>query len=79
VQKGIMLHRKIDSYTDSHPIVKKSVSRLFPKYSHYSTVIVDILYDHFLAANWKEYSNTPLEEYISSFYTLLQEYYEILP
>ncbi|WP_438711791.1 ACP phosphodiesterase [Aquimarina muelleri] len=79
VQRGITLHRKIDSYTDSHPIVKKSVSRLFPKYSHYSTVIVDILYDHFLAANWKEYSNTPLEEYISSFYTLLQEYYEILP
>lgn len=79
VQKGITLHRKIDSYTDSHPIVKKSVSRLFPKYGHYSTVIVDILYDHFLAANWKEYSDTPLEEYISGFYTLLQEYYEILP
>lgn len=79
VQKGITLHRKIDSYTDSHPIVKKSVSRLFPKYSHYSTVIVDILYDHFLAANWKKYSDTPLEEYISSFYALLHEYYEILP
>lgn len=79
VQKGITLHRKIDSYTDSHPIVKKSVSRLFPKYSHYSTVIVDILYDHFLAANWKEYSDTPLEKYISSFYALLHEYYEILP
>lgn len=79
VQKGITLHRKIDSYTDSHPIVKKSVSRLFPKYGHYSAVIVDILYDHFLAANWNEYSNTPLEEYISSFYTLLQEYYDILP
>ncbi len=79
VQKGITLHRKIDSYTDSHPIVKKSVSRLFPKYSHYSTVIVDILYDHFLAANWKKYSDTPLEEYISSFYALLHEHYEILP
>ena len=79
IQKGITLHRKIDSYTDSHPTVRKSVLRLFPKYGHYSTVIVDILYDHYLAAYWNEYSNTPLEIYVSDFYDLLQEYYEILP
>ena len=79
IQKGITLHRKIDSYTDSHLIVKKSVSRLFPKYGHYSSVIVDILYDHYLAANWSEYSQIPLEIYVSNFYDLLQEYYEILP
>jgi len=79
IQKGILLHRKIDSYTDSHPIVRKSVQRLFPKYSHYSTVIVDILYDHYLATYWDEYSSTPLDTYVSDFYTLLQEYYEILP
>lgn len=79
IQQGITLHRKIDSYTDSHAIVRKSVSRLFPKYRHYSTVIVDILYDHFLAANWGEYSETPLEEYVTEFYQLLQENYDILP
>ena len=50
VQKGITLHRKIDSYTDSHPIVRESVLRLFPKYGHYSSVIVDILYDHFFSS-----------------------------
>ena len=32
IQQGITLHRKIDSYTDSHPIVRESVLRLFPKY-----------------------------------------------
>lgn len=79
IQQGITLHRKIDSYTDSHPIVKQSVSRLFPKYGHYSTVIVDILYDHYLAAYWSEYSDVPLSQYVSDFYTLLQEYYELLP
>lgn len=79
IQQGITLHRKIDSFTDTHPIVKKSVSRLFPKYRHYSTVIVDILYDHFLANNWTEYSETPLEEYTKTFYELLHEYHEILP
>lgn len=79
IQQGITLHRKIDSYTDSHPIVRESVSRLFPKYGHYSTVIVDILYDHYLAAYWDEYSETPLDIYVSDFYALLQEYYEVLP
>ncbi len=79
IQKGITLHRKIDSYTDSHPVVRESVLRLFPKYSHYSTVIVDILYDHFLAAYWSDFSTIPLEIYVSDFYTLLQKHYDILP
>ncbi len=79
IQEGILLHRKIDSFTDTHPIVKKSVSRLFPKYRHYSTVIVDILYDHFLAANWSHYSTTPLKKYTIDFYELLEDNYEILP
>ncbi len=79
ISQGITLHRKIDSYTDSHEIVKKSVSRLFPKYRHYSTVIVDILYDHFLAANWTTYSDIPLEEYTLDFYRLLHQHHHILP
>ncbi len=79
IQQGIILHRKIDSYTDKHPIVKQSVSRLFPKYGHYSTVIVDILYDHYLAAYWSEFSDIPLDIYVTDFYDLLQEYYTILP
>lgn len=79
ISQGITLHRKIDSYTDSHEIVKQSISRLSPKYGRYSSVIVDILYDHFLAANWKDYSTTPLEQYTLDFYDLLHDYYEILP
>lgn len=79
IQKGITLHRKIDSYTDTHPIVRESVLRLFPKYGHYSSVIVDILYDHFLAAYWNEFSSIPLDIYVSDFYKLLETNYKILP
>lgn len=79
IQKGIILHRAIDTYTDSHHIVKKSVHRLFPVYSHYSAVIVDILYDHFLAANWADYSDIPLEKYAADFYELLSANFENLP
>lgn len=79
IQKGILLHRQIDTYTDTHKIVKKSVSRLFPKYRHYSTVIVDIIYDHFLAANWSDYHDIALDVYVSEFYMLLQTNYSYLP
>ena len=79
IQQGIILHRAIDTYTDLHPIVKKSVHRLFEPYSHYSAVIVDILYDHFLAANWSDYSDIPLEKYAAIFYELLNKNYKILP
>ncbi len=79
IQKGIILHRAIDTYTDSHPTVRKSTHRLFKNYSHYSSVIVDIYYDHFLAANWKDYSDIPLEEFVEDFYVLLQNNKKILP
>lgn len=79
MQNGIILHRAIDKFTDSHPEVKKSIHRLFPVYSHYSAVIIDILYDHFLAANWKDFSEIPLDEYVEDFYDLLDLNFEVLP
>lgn len=79
VQKGILLHREIDTFTDSHQIPKISSKRLHKNYSHYSRVIVDIFYDHFLAKNWKNYSDIPLASYVESFYDLLETHYPILP
>lgn len=79
IQNGIVLHRSIDTYTDSHPIPRKSSRRLHSRYSHYSRVIVDIYYDHFLARNWEKYHEEPLEAYVERFYALLHEYREFLP
>lgn len=79
IQKGILLHRQIDSFTDSHSIVKKSKRRLHERYNHYDGVIIDILYDHYLAKNWNQYSDINLEEYTNQFYQTLQIHYDILP
>lgn len=79
IQIGILLHRHIDTYTDAHKTVRLSTKRLHEKYSHYSGVIVDILYDHFLAKNWYTYSTIPLEDYINDFYDSLKANYDILP
>ncbi len=79
IQKGILLHREIDTFTDSHPIAKQSSKRLHKNYSHYSRVIVDIFYDHFLAKNWSNYSKVSLKDYVENFYDLLEDNYDILP
>lgn len=79
IRNGIILHRAIDSYTDVHLLFRQSSHRLFPIYSHYSTVIVDIFYDHFLAANWSNYSSIPLVNYVDDFYVLLEANFELLP
>ncbi|HEX8016601.1 MAG TPA: ACP phosphodiesterase [Flavobacterium sp.] len=78
VQKGIILHRFIDTYTDSHDVFRQSTKRLHEKYHHYAGVIVDIVYDHFLAKNWSQYSDEKLEDFINRFYTSLYDNYSIL-
>ena len=79
VQRGIILHRHIDTYTDAHPVFRQSTKRLHPVYHHYAGVIVDIYYDHFLAKNWSNYHSEPLYNYIQQFYKLLQNNYTLLP
>ncbi len=79
IKNGILLHRQIDTYTDKHPIVRQSTKRLHKNYGHYSGVIVDILYDHFLAKNWANYSDIPLEDYVNDFYDLLEDNFDMLP
>ncbi len=79
VTQGIILHRAIDEFTDSHKIVQLSKERLRPKYRHYAGVIVDIYYDHFLALLWQEYHDKDLRVYVNYCYELLEKNIHRLP
>ena len=72
IQKGIILHRKIDAFTDLHPLFKECVSLLFPIYRHYSRVIIDMYFDHFLASNWDKYHSKNLKDFLNEFYDELK-------
>jgi len=78
IQKGILLHRAIDTFTDTHPIFRQSKHRLHEKYGHYSGIITDIFYDYFLSKNWEKFSEQPLEEFIIQFYESLKTHYQLL-
>ena len=78
VQKGIILHRAIDTFTDAHPIFRQSTKRLHERYHHYAGVIVDVFYDHYLTKNWTTYSDEPLDIFVERFYESLRVNYDIL-
>jgi acyl carrier protein phosphodiesterase len=79
IARGIRLHRLIDNYTDTHPVVAESKRRLRPKYRKFAPVIADIYFDHFLAANFGLYSAEPLPMYVQQVYSLIQQHHDLLP
>jgi len=79
IRKGILIHRDIDTFTDTHSITRRSRLRLVECYHKYAGVIVDIFYDHFLASMWLDYCSIPLREYVDRTYDLLKRNYKALP
>ncbi|QNF35211.1 DUF479 domain-containing protein [Adhaeribacter swui] len=79
IKKGIELHRLIDTFTDMHPVVKRTKDRLRPGYGKFAGVITDMFYDHFLAANFNRFSATPLLEFTLLVYATVQKFEPYLP
>jgi acyl carrier protein phosphodiesterase len=79
IKNGILLHRFIDSFTDTNIHTIDAKQLFAPKYRKYSGIVIDIIYDHFLASNWSKYSYIPLEEFIADFHDLLVRNNEMLP
>ncbi|MGB0862358.1 MAG: ACP phosphodiesterase [Saprospiraceae bacterium] len=79
IQKGIFIHRKIDAFTDKHPVVKQSYNRLKPTQGRYAGVIIDVLYDYFLVKNWSKYSSVPLDELTQTAYRHFEKHINIYP
>lgn len=79
VADGVRLHRAIDSFADRHPAFRSSRARVSAERRRYSGIMVDMFYDHFLAAQWGRYHVQPLREFTSSAYALLEQQRPLLP
>jgi acyl carrier protein phosphodiesterase len=79
LQKGIILHRKIDHYTDQHPSIlrlKSAIQREIPKVNG---IAIDLIFDHLLAREWKNYSHQNLNDFLLPFYETAAIYQSKLP
>lgn len=77
--EGILLHRQIDTFTDTHEVVAMSKERLRPIFRKYAPVIVDVFYDHFLARDWLKYHHLSLQQFAGESYDLLRSHQHVLP
>ena len=79
IQKGIMLHRSIDTFTDEHEATKKAKQFFKPVVGLYAGAFVDIVYDHFLALDENEFTQESLLQFSSIVYSTLSKYQAVLP
>ncbi len=79
LQQGIRLHRRIDAFTDLHPLVLRCAEILADRWGRYATILVDIFFDHCLAAQWPSYSPQPRPEFVQQVYLHLRAYQPCLP
>lgn len=56
IKQGILLHREIDHFTDSHPVVKEIIGQLRPEFGRYSGIVADMYFDYLLASDFDIYS-----------------------
>lgn len=71
LQAAILFHRKIDSFTDAHPVIQTSRNRFKPPWRRFAGVIVDVCGDHFLARHWRTYHHAPLSDFTRRVYAQL--------
>lgn len=79
IQKGITLHRAIDTFTDDHPATKKAKEVFRPHYRLYAAAFVDVVFDHFLATDTNHFSPQTLHHFSHETYRQLDVYETVFP
>ncbi len=74
IQKGIALHRAIDHFTDNHAATQSAKAFFRPAYRLYAGACVDVVYDHFLANDSRQFADdTALLHFSALTYRQLSE------
>lgn len=79
VERGVRQHRKVDSFTDSHPVVARSIGRISRRWGWYSGILIDMYYDHILATTWTDWSNEPLRDFVDRVHRTLVDHPHLIP
>lgn len=69
--QAIQLHRSIDAFTDSHPLIKQSIARFPAERRRYAGIVLDVFFDHCLARDWAQYADVPLAAFTRRVYGVL--------
>jgi acyl carrier protein phosphodiesterase len=73
IEDAIRLHRRIDVFTDAHPIIKQAMGRFPQARRRYAGIVLDVFFDHCLARDWHRYADEPLDDFTSKVYRVLAD------
>ncbi|ASJ72224.1 ACP phosphodiesterase [Granulosicoccus antarcticus] len=79
VEAGIRLHRHLDVFTDSHPALQAARGQMNDVPYRFSGIVIDVLFDHFLARQWSRFSQLSLSGHASSVHAALALHEPLLP
>jgi acyl carrier protein phosphodiesterase len=79
IRRGVVLHRRIDAFTDAHPLAREACALLRPYFGRYAGIFLDVFYDYFLAKSWEQFSGVSLTRFAASFYVAMLRSYRWLP
>jgi acyl carrier protein phosphodiesterase len=79
IQKGIALHRAIDTFTDDHEAIKQAKEVFRPAYRLYAGALVDVVYDHFLATDVNHFTTESLKQFATVTYETLELFSPLFP
>ena len=72
IERGVRLHRAIDAYTDSHPLIQRMRQSFSADLRRYAGILIDLSFDHYLSKHWHTYSDIPLSAFNSAIYRTLE-------
>ncbi|MFA9221774.1 MAG: ACP phosphodiesterase, partial [Sediminibacterium sp.] len=79
IRNGILLHRWVDSFTDTHDLVRELRAAYRPSLGLYSSVLIDMVFDYYLAKDFPNHSGRMLEEFQQYSFHVLNMYEEVFP
>ena len=79
VRREILVHRRVDRYTDDHPQVVQARSLFGEGQRRYAGIALDVYYDHCLARDWDRWSELALDDFTAPFYRYLLSRLDELP
>lgn len=79
LEDGIRMHRRVDSFTDGHPVAGRSRRRFPERWKHTTRILVDVFYDRLFYEEWNLFSGLPFDEFRRNRYAQLEEVIDLAP
>ncbi len=73
IEQGIILHRKIDAYTDRHQSLQQLHRQFQPQFRRFAGIMTDVVFDHLLALHWQQFHHQSLAQFSAEVYQLLSD------